>query len=198
MTQPPLEGRLFLAVPLTDAVRTGLATHLARACGPAGVPGRRVADKKWHLTLRVLGDCDAQTGARLHALLRLAEKHGTLGKPFAVTFGRLGAFPSPERARVLWLGTTPDSGALKALAASVARVVAEAGFPRDEKPFAAHLTLSRLEGIDVRRLLAQAPAFEAALPVTEIVLFRSSLGNGPPRYAPLARYALSAPAAGTG
>jgi 2'-5' RNA ligase len=56
----------------------------------------------------------------------------------------VGAFPSPQRARVVWAGVQDRHGELAALARSVDRELAFA-FPREERPFAAHLTLARLK-----------------------------------------------------
>ena len=54
-----LSGRIFIAVPLTEHLRTSIAAHLARYVLPPGLQGRQVAIENWHLTIRFLGDTSA-------------------------------------------------------------------------------------------------------------------------------------------
>jgi 2'-5' RNA ligase len=81
--------------------------------------------------------------------------------------------------------------ALRALAAAVEAAAVHAGFAAEPKPFAAHLTLARVQPpANVRPLLAQVPPFAGTMRVGEVVLFRSHLGSGPPRYEAVERFAL--------
>lgn len=186
-TPLPFTGRLFLALPLSDAVRAALVERLTSALGGQPLPGRRVAPENWHLTLRFLGDTDAATGRRLVEALQA----NAFGPPFVVEFGGLGAFPRALRAQTLWLGVQSGVPELRALAAAVERAVTAAGFAPDDRPFAAHLTLSRLRPpADVRAVLAAVPATALALPVDRVLLFQSHLGRAGPTYVELAAFPL--------
>lgn len=177
-------GRLFLAVPLTEAIRAGLTAELARA---GTLPGRTVAPGSWHLTLRFLGDTPADARDRLRRELQSAAP----GRPFSIRFGGYGAFPRPDRATVLWLGVADGLEPLGRLAEAAESAARRAGFLAERRPFRAHLTLSRLrDPADVRPLLRRLPPWDATMPVEEMVLFRSHLGGGPPRYEPVERYPL--------
>jgi len=176
-------GRLFLAVPLPDRVREELADHLAAH----PLPGRAVPPANWHLTLRFLGDTDAEEAERLAATLAAA----AFPAAFEVRLGGFGAFPRPARARVAWLGLVAGTEPLAELAAAVEAAVRRAGLPAEHRPFSPHLTLARLrDPQDVRAALAALPPFEAVVPVHEVVLHRSHLGAGPPRYEAVRRFAL--------
>ena len=110
--EPTAAGRIFVAAPLADDVRQTISQHLDRSLHGRALPGRVVAQANWHLTLRFLGDTSA---ARLRALLdRLASTD--LGQACSLAFTSLGAFPRPDRARVLWLGTGDGAPQLAALA----------------------------------------------------------------------------------
>jgi 2'-5' RNA ligase len=186
MTEPRV-GRLFLGVPLPDDVREALREHLGRAL-PGGVPGRAVVPANWHLTLRFLGDTDADRHRALVRALEAAE----VGPRFAMVLGGLGAFPHPRRAGVLWVGVDEGADALKRLAAVAEDAARQAGFPAERKPFSPHLTLSRLQPPrDLEAMVAAAPAFARRMEVDAVVLFRSHLGAGPPRYERMASFALS-------
>jgi RNA 2',3'-cyclic 3'-phosphodiesterase len=180
-------GRLFLAAPLPPDLRRALSDHLDRGLDGRRLPGRVVAAESWHLTLKFLGDTRADTYARLRAALGAAD----LGPAFALAFTSLGSFPAPARARVLWLGTGAGAGELAALAARVEAAAVSAGFAPEDRPFAAHLTLSRIRpDADVRSLLAAVPPFDTRMTVDRVVLFRSHLGRDGARYEALARYDL--------
>jgi 2'-5' RNA ligase len=166
--------RLFIAAPISSKAREELRRRL-----PDVLPGRPVQPDKWHFTLRFLGNTPAQQRDRLVGELRSVN----LGKPFRIELGGLGAFPSPSRARVLWVGVTHGADQLVRLAKVVESGVQEAGFPAEPRPFRSHLTLSRLDPpTDVRRLLEIAPAAKVSLNVDEIVLFRSHLGKAGARH----------------
>jgi 2'-5' RNA ligase len=77
-----------------------------------------------------------------------------------------------------------------ALADRLSTELAEGGWPPAERPFAAHLTLARSDGVPgasaaVEALGAAAASLDAAWTVDRIVLFESVLGGGPARYVPL-------------
>ena len=83
-----------------------------------------------------------------------------------------------------------DISELTALAASLDRELVAAGWPPSERPFRAHLTVARSDGIpagaDVgRRLAAAAAGIDLRSAADRIVLFESITGGGPARYEPL-------------
>lgn len=181
-----MSDRIFLGIPLTIGSAGQLSDRLDVAF-PRGLPGRRVPSENWHLTLRFLGNVAPDSVARLR---RELGREG-LGGPFEITFGALGAFPRPKRARVIWLGVTRGEEPLQRLAATVESRVRAAGLPPEDRPFSPHLTLSRLrDPSDVARLIASPRPPVVALPVHELVLFRSHLGAGPPRYEAVERFPL--------
>lgn len=185
MSEGPDAGRLFLAVPLSEALRRDLAGALRRH-GP--LPGRPVPPESWHLTLRFLGDTPREALDRLRGEMARA----SLGGPFALRFGGYGAFPRASRATVLWLGVEAGAEPLGALAEAVEAAVRRAGFSPERRPFRPHLTLSRIRTPEnASSLLERLPPFREAMPVEAVVLFRSHLGHGPARYEALERFSLA-------
>lgn len=178
--------RLFLAVPLTEEARRGISEHLGRALAHP-LPGRPVRPENWHLTVRFLGEADEAEADRVIREVDGADR----GPAFRVRWGGLGAFPRPRRATVLWLGLDQGVGEAERLAAVVEGAVEAAGFPPEERPFRSHLTLSRLRpDQDVTAVLAAVPPVGWGMPVDRVVLFRSHLGSGGPRYEELAVFPL--------
>ena len=181
-------ARLFVAVALTDEVRAALAAHVMEATDGRPLPGKPVPPANWHITMRFLGATDEVAYQRL--LAALAESD--LGDAFSLSFGALGAFPRPPRATVLWLAIEKGSERMAELANLAEQAAQQAGFAPEDRPFHAHLTLSRIRPHqDVRPLIEKVPSFPASLPVDRLVVFRSHLGRGGPRYEELESFELN-------
>lgn len=183
--------RFFIAVPLPDETVAAIA-ELVERVRAAGVPGGG-RDVRWvrldglHLTLRFLGPTleDRIEGARAAVIDAAAES-----SPFDLSIGGAGTFPSAARPRALWLGVQDPSGQLAPLAARVDRALVAAGWAPETRPFRAHLTLARADGVPAgsrvgARLAEAAASFRAPFRVDRIGLFESLTGGGPARYAPL-------------
>ena len=187
--------RLVVAVPVADEVNAAVIRLVDALRAPSGGPAARVRrrDVRWvrldglHLTLRFLGPTEEPgIPAVTEAVRRAAAAH----ESFAMTIDGGGAFPGPDRPRTLWLGVTDGAGELGGLAATLDRELVGAGWPPSERPFRAHLTLARTDGVAgaaevARRLQDAAAGLALRSTVDRIVLFESITGGGPARYEPL-------------
>ena len=179
--------RLFLAIPLNDEARHAIVHHLKSHLSRP-LPGRPVRPELWHLTLRFLGEVDEVGGDRIVRAVDDTDR----GPAFALRWGSLGAFPRPRRANVLWLAVDQGESAAEGLAAVVEEAVEAAGFPPEDRPYRSHLTLSRLRpDQDVTAVLEAVPPLGLAMPVDRVVLYRSHLGPGGPRYEEVEAFPLS-------
>lgn len=174
--------RLFIGVPVTDGARQSILKSL-----PKNLPGKLVPPENWHFTLRFLGATPAAARDQVVQLLRAA----TCGAPFTIHFTSLGAFPRPNRARILWLGIGEGAERMIQLAAIAEATARVAGFAAESKPFKSHLTLSRIDPpVSVSALIAAKPRVTARMTVDCLILYRSRLGGGPARYEPVERIEL--------
>ncbi len=149
-----------------------------------------------HLTVAFLGAVDEAAEAGVAgAIARTAR----LSRPFDLLTAGLGAFPSPARATVLWLGFGGGDGAAARLASDLAESLRSVGHAPDDHRFVPHLTLARIRRLrrDERPTLSRAlSSFEpgrVAWRVDAAVLLASHLGRDGARYEPRARFALEAP-----
>jgi 2'-5' RNA ligase len=174
--------RLFIGVPLTDDARRAIEKSL-----PKKLPGKAVPAENWHFTLRFLGSTEADTRDKIVERLTAA----TCGASFTIRFNELGAFPHPGRARILWLGVDDGADRLIQLAAIAEGVARSAGFAAEAREFKPHLTLSRIDPpSSVKTLLTSKPRIDTRMLVDAVILYRSHLGGGAPRYEQILRIGL--------
>lgn len=178
--------RAFLALTLPpEALREASVVlgELRERIGSGAV--KWVSPGNLHATLRFLGDLDPGALERARELTR-----GFSGRfaPLASGWTQLGAFPSPRRAQVLWLGLRDEEGGLRHLAAEVDGRLLRAGFGRPDKPFAAHVTLGRVRRerrVDWEAASDRLTTPAGAFSIRTIVLFESRLTPAGPEYTPL-------------
>lgn len=173
--------RLFVAVNLPDDVRRaiGAATDPLRR---AGLPVKWVDPGGLHLTLKFLGAVDS---AQVPGVREALERACSGARAFALPLGGFGAFPSPERARVVWVGCEPVPP-LELLQHGVEREFAALGYSLEGRPFRPHLTLGRSRapgGVHgLAPLLADA-TFADTVTVRTVDLMESTLSPAGARYA---------------
>ena len=111
--------------------------------------------------------------------------------PFDLTVSGVGAFPPKGFPRVVWAGLTGGRDRLLTVERSVSERLAQAGVPREERPYSPHLTLARVRDAAGLRSVALVGDFrEVSLGTTTvdaITLFESRLSPKGPTYVPLAR-----------
>lgn len=176
--------RAFIAVELPEAVKTTLAA-LGRELDGRVPPGsvRWVRPEAMHLTLRFLGDTPQEALPGIQAAL---DGIGLRHAPFTLELGRVGCFPNCRRPRVVWVGLAgPDADrqALLALKGDIDEGLRPLGWPPEDRPFQAHLTLGRVKdaaGLDRVNWAVEVPALTA--PVRAVYLIESRLRPEGPLY----------------
>ncbi len=180
--------RLFFCVELDEQAKNGLSRLMDRL--KARCPtGKWVAPENLHLTVRFLGEVGE---GRLGELENLAQTVAGEFLPFTLELGKLSAFPSPKRARVLWVGPVKGEDRFVELMRAVEEGVRRLGFRPETKAPTAHVTMARFKTPrDLSGLLAEVE-FKDVLPVEvrEITLMRSTLRPEGPIYTPVFRVPL--------
>src|SRR5688572_15897827 len=137
--------RTFVALELPAEVKATVAA--VREQSPTGL--RWVDPDGAHVTLKFLGPTPEDAVPRIGEALARASVG--IGRP-RLTTAEIGRFPG-----ALWLGLAGDVERLLALRDAVEREVSPLGWPRDDRPFRAHLTLARLKHGKLPELAPPAP-----------------------------------------
>jgi 2'-5' RNA ligase len=168
--------RAFLAIPVTDELHRAMARlQQELAVNLRGI--RWVNPATIHLTLRFFGDLPEESLEKIgEAMLSV----GRLWAPFQAEATGVGAFPTPARPRVIWLGVR-SGPSLAALHAALEEGLRQNGFPGEDRPFSPHLTLGRSR----QRIAAAQSVLECfrdvacgPLPVDRMILYESRLEPG--------------------
>lgn len=186
--------RTFVAVEIPGDVRAALAavqSHLRQR----RVRARWVRPGGMHLTLKFLGNLPADQVPSVADALQIAAG-GHAG--FSLTAAGIGVFPELRRPRVIWAGFSGGTGLLAGLQAGVEERLAAVGFPREDRPFRAHLTIGRCSEPVAPAVMGEAVNSFAGrcfgeFDVRELVLFQSDLKPDGPVYTALARVKLNEP-----
>jgi len=166
--------RLFVAIGIPETIKKRLR-GLQEELKSVGT------DVKWtdpggvHLTLKFLGGVEFD---RTRDIVQVLEDIGKCFSPFQVGVGGTGAFPSPRRPRVLWVGIEKEK-TLWDLQRSIEEDLQALGFQKEDRTFSPHLTLGRIRNPKLNAGLTaqlQKLGFEPeTFPADRMVLMRSEL-----------------------
>lgn len=187
--------RLFVAIELSQALKTPLAQYLA-AHGGVCRDLRFCKPDQLHLTLKFLGGIDEGRLRRVEKVIRKASEGF---EPFEIALTTLGVFPPRGLPRVLWCGIDDPQQRCAAWVKRAETGFARLGVPKEQRAYHPHITLARSRGpaggAAIRTLLESPPDFGAPrMRVERITLFESRLRPLGAEYHVVRRVALGAAA----
>ncbi len=178
--------RAFIAIELNEGIHSELASLQA-------ILKKSNADVKWvapdsiHLTLKFLGNIDAQ---KIKEIEKILNEVAAEVEPFVLTLKGVGAFPKLDYPRVIWVGVEGGAPQSEQLAKSLEERLEGIGIPREDREFHPHLTLGRVKSPknkDKLKEIIEATKFDAksAVDVNHLTLFKSQLSREGSIYTPL-------------
>lgn len=175
--------RIFIAVPLDPAL-AGAVVELERRITAAGGPARWIRVEQLHFTVRFLGEI---TPVQVALVRRATRTVAAAASPFPLTLQGIGAFPSLHRPQVIWVGVREGAEGLARLSRALDDALAPHHFPREDRPYVAHLTLTRVRdrrqwGDVVRALSAFRETPVGTQVADRLAVMESHLGRGGARY----------------
>lgn len=181
--------RSFLALEIPDGVRSRLASDL-EVLREELPRSRWTRSQGWHLTLKFLGEVERQVVADL-----IAELDPRIRNAGPVTVGlvKTGFFPTAMRPRVAWIGGSAVGA--ENVVEAVEDAAAAVGFPRERRPWSAHVTLARMKSQWSKDAVARFLAWGDRLDLEEficreVLFLKSDLQPGGAVYTALERFPL--------
>lgn len=183
--------RVFIAVDLSDEAKKEIA-KLLKQMAKKHWPVKWEKAEKLHQTLVFLGSLSER---QLSLVFKACQK-AVLGiSPFEISFKGLGAFPSYDFVRIIWLGLKGDLKSLALVQKNLSQELKFAFTKTDKKtldnlnftlskPFSPHITLGRIKTArtrERREIGRQLKRFrdlglEISILVNKITIYESKLG----------------------
>lgn len=175
--------RAFIAINLSPEITQSIddVTRRLQERLPE-IPIRWVPAQNIHLTIKFLGDVSISNLEVLKKILHAESNHHA---PFEFSVGDLGAFPSINRPRVIWVGVEAPPE-LHNLQHGIETETTRLGYAREKRAYSPHLTLARVSRNatsadigQIREVLKNCTiGFLGAARVQEVHLYRSELQPG--------------------
>lgn len=178
--------RLFIGVDLPNAMKETLLEFQSEL-RHLGVKGLWKSQENFHITLEFLGELESNTIPTLTELLSSGARNH---KPFKLSIGGLGAFPSFKRPHTLWTAVDGGFHELHQLRNDIHTELAKSGFVLEDREFKPHITLAsrpKLDDIDLSNLHTKKLG---EFSVKEIILFKSMEVRGKRIYTDIYRTSL--------
>jgi len=184
--------RCFLAIDPPEVVLENIQAMQKRLKKSIRGVIRWVRPEGIHLTLKFFGDISA---GDVENISEVIARRTIAVPPFTLEIRGMGAFPDVTRPRIIWLGITGQVGNLRSLQKDLEEEFFTLGFPKEDRPFRAHLTMGRVKV--PKGIIGLAPAVETGgkleagnFIVGEVALFQSSLSPQGAIYTRLAAFPL--------
>lgn len=184
----PASVRLFVAVSIPSRHLERVDEEM-RSFRDKAVNARWIDIENQHVTLKFLGSVPSD---RLDDVGRTCSMVASSHQPAPVSLTGAGAFPSPSRVRVLWVGIDDPHGLLTRVADDLDQAFEPLGYPTEARSFTPHLTLCRFKipvplksGLPELDLSALEP-----FPIDRLQLFRSHLSPKGASYECVAEFPL--------
>lgn len=191
--KPAATLRAFIAFQLPDPVVSHIREIQADLKKRPDLRLKWVRPETVHLTLKFLGNIRPDAVSGISDAMKEA---AATCPPLSFSVKGLGAFPTPKKARVVWLGLSGDTHQLIQFQKTLDSRLEPLGFARENRPFRAHLTMGRAKGkVDLQSLveaiLTWAEPASSPFFADRITLFKSDLKPGGAVHTPLCEAALA-------
>lgn len=174
--------RSFIAIELPAEVKAAIAAARQSLRRHSSIV-RWVKPESTHLTLKFLAWVPADL---VQGIVKTMNEATSNVKPFQLSVGGLGAFPTFASPRVIWIGVKGEIQPLASIEQRLQELLLPLGFEKDNRPFTPHLTLGRVEreaspsdrrdlGQRVQVLASLKTDMTTSFTVTGLTLMRSTL-----------------------
>lgn len=178
-----MKKRLFLAIEMPSKIKEKISAiqnklRLSRLGATWVKPGNM------HVTLVFIGDTDYNQIPEIIGLLSSLRDDA-----FEVSFSEISGFPSQNKANIIWLGFK-ENLALYYLQEKIKRRLEEINIKSDNKLFAPHLTIARLDRPKNLEKLKLTAGTLGKFSVRQFILYESELKSDGPKHIPIKKFKL--------
>jgi len=133
--------RIFIALELPEKIKKEIS-KTQNQLKTVGIKARLVKPEITHLTLVFLGET---TPNKIEDIKKILKEASSQISPINLWSDNIDAFPSPAKAKIIYLSLKGEMGKLNALFLKIQKDLKKQKINFDQKPFVPHLTLGRLK-----------------------------------------------------
>jgi len=181
--------RIFIALEIPEKIKKEIS-KTQNQLKSSGIQAHWVKPEIAHLTLVFLGETAPNKVGEIEKILK--EVGGQIS-PVNLWLEKIDCFPSPAKAKIIYLSLKGELGKLNALALKIRKLLKKQKINFDQKPFVPHLTLGRLKKLqNISGLLSKIKILRQEFFVHQLKLIQSTLTPQGPVYKTLASFELKA------
>ena len=172
--------RAFLGIPISEELKSKILAIQKRF---SNFDIKLVEPENLHFNLKFFREIGNE---EIDKLKQILEETSEKFEPFEIEIKGIGAFPSTNYIRVIWLGVKEGYNTMTTLAETIQDSIEVLGFLKKGR-FVPHLTLGRVRTArnkeDLRSLIEELSDIEIGkMKVDKIILFKSKLSPTGPIY----------------
>ena len=148
-----------------------------------------VAPENIHLTLKFCGEVTNEDVPEAGEIISSCLEGF---RPFQLSVRGIGAFPNPERPRVVFAEAVDEPSVLKEIYTKLNGELGRVGVKREKRGFRSHVTIGRVRRPGVRLALGAEMLNQdfGTMEVSEVVFMMSELTPKGPIYSPVQKFSL--------
>ena len=174
--------RAFLSIDIDDKHLISRITEIQSKLDTRASKLKFVEPENLHFTWRFFGDTHEKRVDEIREALQDIKF-----RPFSITAGGVGAFPSKKRPNVIWVGVLENDADMQELKTLTDSLLEEIGYEREGKRFTPHATIARVRQVydkekAVKNLELLSGEVVGEMVVSSIRMTRSTLAPTGPIY----------------
>lgn len=171
--------RAFIALEIPEEIKREIG-QIQDQLKKSGIQAKWVNSEIIHLTLVFLGLITPDKVKLIEKILEQAVKQSS---HINLKLAKISCFPTPAKARVIFIDLTGELGKLHALAIKIRKNLKKEKIWFDEKPLVAHLTLGRIKKRqNLTNLIRKVKIKRVEFLASRITLIKSILTDSGPIY----------------
>lgn len=183
--------RLFVSIDLPESIADSIRSIQESF---SGIPSVTLVDpSQAHLTLKFIGDTDQDRVPEIETALSDCIAATGLAS-FPMEIADIGAFPSAEYIRVIWLGVSTGSEETTTLHESIESSLTAIGIEPESHAFTPHITIARMADArgkeTIQDLLESKTPHIGTMEVTTVQLKESKFTDAGPQYSTVSSFSL--------
>lgn len=141
--------RAFLSIDVDDNALLPRIAYIQNKLDRESAKIKLIESDSIHFTLRFFGDVSIAASEQMYECLKEIRF-----QPFDITISGVGAFPSPRRPNVIWVGVSRNHELVRELKKRIDESLATQGYAL-ERDFTPHATIARVKAVKNRERLSE-------------------------------------------